>query len=169
MQETYKTIRWGWAIVEPMTSASSPIPSATAASPRFDTKVVVLLNDGLTAWQELNVTSFLMSGIAVSAPGLTGEPYRDGDGNTYLPMLRQPVLVMEADAALLGAARAKATARADVAIAVYTRELFATGHDDANRAAVASVAADDLDLVGVALRGPRNAIDRMVKGARLHG
>ncbi|CAH0123553.1 DUF2000 domain-containing protein [Microbacterium foliorum] len=151
-----------------MTTASQPTVPPSAASPRFDTKVVVLLSEGLTAWQELNVTSFLMSGIAVSAPGLTGDPYRDGDDNIYLPMLRQPVLVMTADAALLGDARGKATARADVAIAVYTRELFATGHDEANRAAVAAVAARDLDLVGVALRGPRNAIDRMIKGARLH-
>lgn len=151
-----------------MTTASLPTALPSAASHRFDTKVVVLLSEGLTVWQELNVTSFLMSGITVSAPGLTGEPYRDGDDNVYLPMLRQPVLVMTADAELLRAARTKATARADVAIAVYTRELFATGHDDANRAAVSAVAAHDLDLVGIALRGPRNAIDRMTKGARLH-
>ncbi|WP_431073386.1 DUF2000 family protein [Microbacterium phyllosphaerae] len=168
MQETYKTFLCRWAIVVAMTSPAVPTVPLPAASPRFDTKVVVLLSDGLTAWQELNVTSFLMSGITVSAPGLTGQPYRDGDDNVYLPMLRQPVLVMTAGAALLRAARAKATARADVAVAVYTRELFATGHDDANRAAVAAVGADDLDLVGVALRGPRNAIDRMIKGARLH-
>lgn len=168
MQETYKTIVCVWAIVDPMTAAAFPTASPHITSPRFDTKVVVLLGEGLTAWQELNVTAFLMSGIAVSAPGLTGEPYRDGDGNVYLPMLRQPVLVMGADATLLRAARTRASARADVAIAVYTRELFATGHDDDNRAAVASVAADDLDLVGVALRGPRNAVDRMIKGARLH-
>ena len=141
-----------------MTTDSLPTALPSAASHRFDTRVVVLLSEGLTAWQELNITSFLMSGIAVSAPGLTGQPYRDADDNVYLPMLRQPVLVMTADAALLSA----------VTIAVYTRELFATGHDDANRAAVAAVAARDLDLVGVALRGPRNAIDRMIKGARLH-
>ena len=151
-----------------MTTDSLPTALPSAASHRFDTRVVVLLSEGLTAWQELNITSFLMSGIAVSAPGLTGQPYRDADDNVYLPMLRQPVLVMTADAALLSAARGKATARPDVTIAVYTRELFATGHDDANRAAVAAVAARDLDLVGVALRGPRNAIDRMTKGARLH-
>lgn len=151
-----------------MTTDSLPTALPSAASHRFDTRVVVLLSEGLTAWQELNITSFLMSGIAVSAPGLTGQPYRDADDNVYLPMLRQPVLVMTADAALLSAARGKATARPDVTIAVYTRELFATGHDDANRAAVAAVAARDLDLVGVALRGPRNAIDRMIKGARLH-
>ncbi len=143
-------------------------PESPTADARFDTKVVVVLNDELAAWQELNVTAFLMSGIAVSAPGLTGAPYRDADGTIYLPMLRQPVLVMIGGSALLQAARAKAAARDDIALAVYTRELFSTGHDDANRAAVAAVGAHDLDLVGIALRGPRNAVDRIVKGARMH-
>ncbi|WP_144877269.1 DUF2000 domain-containing protein [Microbacterium sp. 1.5R] len=135
---------------------------------RFDTKIVVLLDEGLAAWQELNVTAFLVSGITVSAPGLTGEPYRDGDGIHYLPMLRQPVLIMSASADLLRAVRAKSSSRDDTVAAVYTRELFATGHDAANRAAVAAVGSDDLDLVGIAIRGPRNAVDRMTKGARLH-
>ncbi|MFE6509068.1 DUF2000 family protein [Nocardioides sp. NPDC057767] len=139
-----------------------------ATSPRFDTKVVVVLNEDLEPWQELNVTAFLMSGIATSSPGLVGEAYRDGDATEYLPMLRQPVMVMSADSGLLGKARGRAAARDDVALAIYTRELFGTGHDEANRAAVAAVPAADLDLVGIALRGPRNAVDRIVKGARFH-
>lgn len=138
------------------------------AAPHFDTKVVVVLGGNLASWQELNVTAFLLSGIATSEPDLVGEPYVDADGVRYLPMLRQPVLVMTADDDLLGRARAKASARDDVALAIYTRDLFATPHDAANRAAVASVASDDLDLVGIALRGPRNVVDRIVKGARFH-
>nr|WP_245162020.1 DUF2000 family protein [Brevibacterium marinum] len=47
--------------------------------------------------------------------------------------------------------------------------MFSTGHDAANREAVASVAAEELNLVGIALRGPKNAVDRVVKGARMHG
>jgi len=137
-------------------------------APLFDTKVVVVLADDLTAWQELNVTAFLASGIATSAPDLVGEPYRDADGTDYLPMLRQPVMVLTADAGLLGRARAKAAARDDIALAIYTRDLFTTSHDAANRAAVAGVAAADLDLVGIAVRGPRNAVDRIVKGAVFH-
>lgn len=137
-------------------------------APQFDTKVVVVLADDLSAWQELNVTAFLASGIATSVPDLVGEPYRDADGTDYLPMLRQPVMVLTADAALLGRARAKAAARDDIALAIYTRELFTTSHDAANRAAVAGVGAADLDLVGIAVRGPRNAVDRIVKGAVFH-
>ena len=53
-------------------------------------------------------------------------------------------------------------------MAVYTREMFATGHDADNRAAVAQVATADLDLVGLALHGPKNVVDRILKGSRLH-
>ena len=35
-------------------------------------------------------------------------------------------------------------------------------------AAVAAVPRADLDLVGLALHGPRNAVDEVVKGARMH-
>jgi hypothetical protein len=143
-------------------------PEYTTDAPvQFDTKVVVALRADLLPWQELNVTAFLMSGIAVSAPDLTGEPYRDRDGTAYLPMLRQPVMVLSANAEQLAAARVKAVSR-EMPIAIYTYELFSTAHDAANRAAVAAVAADDLDLVGIALRGPRNAVDRIVKGMRKH-
>lgn len=144
--------------------APAPAPDAPV---RFDTKVVVVLRDDLLPWQELNVTAFLMSAIATSAPGLVGEPYRDLDGNEYLPMLRQPVVVMTADADILRAARERAGSRG-IPVAVYTRELFTTGHDAANRAAVAAVPAAGLDLVGIGLRGPRNAVDRVVKGAWMH-
>lgn len=148
-------------------ASETPGAAESGQAEVFDTKVVVLLREGLLAWQELNVTAFLVSGIATSAPGLVGEPYRDADGGTYLPMLRQPVLVMTATGEQLASARAKAAQRG-IATAVYTRQLFSTGHDAANRAAVAAVAAEELDLVGLALRGPRNGVDRITKGARLH-
>jgi hypothetical protein len=46
--------------------------------------------------------------------------------------------------------------------------MFDTGHDEANRAAVRAVPRDDLDLVGIALHGPKNAVDKVLKGAHLH-
>lgn len=134
---------------------------------RFDTKIAVLLRDDLLPWQELNVTAFLMSAIATSAGDIVGEAYEDADGQRYLPMLRQPVLVFSADAETLGSAHRKALDRS-VPMAIYTRQLFSTGHDAANRAAVRAVATAELDLVGIALRGARNAVDRVIKGARMH-
>jgi hypothetical protein len=52
--------------------------------------------------------------------------------------------------------------------AVYTEELFATDNDDDNRAAVRAVATGDLNLVGVAVYGPRNGVDKVFKGTVLH-
>jgi hypothetical protein len=146
-----------------------PDTADTVAVPeiRFDTKVAVVLREGLLPWQELNVTAFLMSAVATSAEALVGEPYEDADGRAYLPMLRQPVLVFTADAVTLTNAHRRALDRG-LPLAIYTRELFATGHDEANRAAVRAVATADLDLVGIAVRGPRNAVDRTLKGARMH-
>lgn len=134
---------------------------------RFDTKIAVVLRDDLLPWQELNVTAFLVSGIAAN-PELLGEPYEDADGQRYLPLLRQPVVVLTADAATLSRSHAKVAARG-LPLAVYTHEMFSTGHDAANRAAVAAVPTDALDLVGIAVHGPKNAVDKSLKGSRLHG
>jgi hypothetical protein len=104
-------------------------------------------------WQKTNVTAFLVSGIASTA-GVVGEPYRDASGNEYLPMFVQPVLIYAADADGLRRAYERAMVRG-VTPAIYTAELFATNHDEANRSAVARVAAEELDLVGIALRAER--------------
>ncbi|MCX6406276.1 MAG: DUF2000 domain-containing protein [Propionibacteriales bacterium] len=133
---------------------------------RFDTKIAVVLRDDLLPWQELNVTAFLMSGIAAN-PELLGEPYEDADGQRYLPLLRQPVVVLTADAATLGRVHGKIVSRG-MPLAVYTHDMFSTGHDAANRATVAAVPTAELDLVGIAVHGPKNPVDKALKGTRLH-
>jgi hypothetical protein len=82
-------------------------------------------------------------------------------------MFVQPVLVYEADAPALRRAYQRAMDRG-VMPAIYTNELFDTGHDDANRAAVAAVPAADLDLVGIALRAERKVVDKVVDRLRFH-
>lgn len=133
---------------------------------RFDTKIAVLLRDDLEPWQELNVTAFLAGGIA-SNPALIGEPYTDADGTLYTPTFRQPVLVFSGTKEVLAAAHARAVGRG-MAEAVYTADMFATGDDEANRAVVRAVGRDALDLVGLAVHGARNAVDKVLRGAVLH-
>jgi hypothetical protein len=41
-------------------------------------------------------------------------------------------------------------------------------HDEANRAAVAGVATQDLDLVGIAFRAERKTVDKIVDRLRFH-
>src|SRR5690606_5348874 len=82
-------------------------------------------------------------GLGGGVPEVVGLPYRDGSGNEYLPMIRRPV-------------------------PVYTEELFKTSDDEDNRAAVAAVPADELRLAGICVSGPRNAVDKALKGLPLH-
>src|SRR3954451_17780927 len=138
-----------------------------SASLRFDTKIAVLLRDDLQGWQRLNVTAFLVSGISTVAPEVIGEPYADADGTGYLPMFRQPVLVFAGSKELMTLAHSRAVGRA-LPLSVFTSDLFATGHDQDNRAAVRAVPRDQLDLVGLAVYGPKNAVDKVFKGARMH-
>ncbi|HUA03427.1 MAG TPA: DUF2000 domain-containing protein [Solirubrobacteraceae bacterium] len=135
---------------------------------QFDTKVAVVVRDDLATWQRLNVTAFLISGITAQAgPGAIGEDYMDGDGRHYLPLLVQPVLVFEAAATKLRTVRERAERR-EVPIAIYTNDMFATGNDDDNRAAVRAVATGDLDIVGVALRAPHRDADAVLRGLDRH-
>ncbi|MEU3982986.1 DUF2000 domain-containing protein [Streptomyces sp. NPDC026672] len=160
MQRTYKT---------PSRAARQSHGMSTQSTEpvRFDTKIAVLLRADLASWQRLNVTAFLVSGLGTELPEVIGEPYEDGGGVSYLPMFRQPVLVFEGTKEVLAAAHTRALSRA-LPRAVFTSDLFATGHDEANRAAVAAVPTADLDLVGLAVHGPRNAVDKVLKGARMH-
>jgi hypothetical protein len=134
----------------------------------FDTKLAVVVRDDLAAWQRLNVTAFLISGIVADAPhAITGEPYVDADDRRYLALLVQPVLVFEAGAAKLRTVHTRALER-ELAVAIYTSEMFATGNDADNRAAVRAVATADLDLVGLALRAPHKAVDGVIRGLTRH-
>ncbi|MFD7475027.1 DUF2000 family protein [Streptomyces sp. NPDC059837] len=163
MQTTYKTRPYGGRQSQCMSSENLP-----AAGPvRFDTKIAVLLRDDLEPWQRLNVTAFLVSGLGTVVPEVVGEPYADADDVPYLPMFRQPVLIFEGGKETLTAAHGRALSRV-LPRAIFTSDLFATGNDRDNRAAVRAVPSGELDLVGLAVYGPRNAVDKVVKGARMH-
>jgi hypothetical protein len=134
---------------------------------RFDTKIVVAVRSDLPVWQKLNVTAFLASGVAAGVAEVAGKPYEDGSGNRYLEMFRQPVLIYTGPGEALAAARERAIARG-MPTALYPDELFVTGDDDSNRAAVQAVPAESLVLAGIAVYGPRNAVDKVCKGLVLH-
>lgn len=134
---------------------------------RFDTKIGIAVRGDLAVWQRLNVTAFLASAVAGGVPEVIGERYEDGSGHSYLPMFRQPVLVYEADADALATAHARALDRG-LDLAVYIDEIFSTGNDADNRAAVRAVTCEQMSLAGIAVYGPKNAVDKVLKGMPLH-
>ena len=132
----------------------------------FDTKIKIVLRNDLEPWQELNVTAFLMSGIA-GTQNIIGQPYQDKDNVQYLPMSQQPILIHSATGEQLKELLQKALTK-DVVLSIYTEELFKTYNDDDNRAMVAQFATDELNLVGIGIRGKKNHVDRLLKGFELH-
>lgn len=133
----------------------------------FDTKVAVIVRSDLPVWQKLNVTAFTVSGIAGTVEGIMGDRYEDGSGNLYLPMIRQPILIFEADADQIRKVYERAMRR-EVKFSIYTEELFSTGNDIDNRAAVKAKLSDDLNIVGMAMHDLKKTIDKVMDGVKLH-
>lgn len=133
----------------------------------FDTKIAIVVRDDLQIWQKLNVTAFLMSGIVGAQPDIIGVPYEDKAGNRYHPLSVQPVIVLGADAATLAKIHRRALDR-QIRTALYIEEMFATGHDAANRAVFAAYGPEDARVVGLALREDKKVVDKVTKGARMH-
>ncbi len=132
----------------------------------FDTKIKIVLREDLEPWQALNVTAFLMSGIA-GTQGITGEPYEDKSGSKYLPMSQQPIMIHSASGAQLKELLPKALAK-EMAITIFTEDLINTFNDEDNRAAVARFLPAALNLVRIGLRGRKNQIARLIKGFAQH-
>ena len=133
----------------------------------FDTKIAIVVRDDLAVWQKLNVTAFLTSGVVGVTAGILGEVYRDAAGNTYNPLAIQPMIVLSADADGLRVIYRRAMDRR-ARLSLYIEDMFKTGHDAANRAAVQQYQPEDMTVVGLALRDDRKVVDKITKGARMH-
>jgi hypothetical protein len=133
----------------------------------FDTKISIVVREDLATWQKLNVVAFLVSGVVGANSGLLGEPYEDAAGNAYNPLMIQPTIVLSADRETLKAIYERAMERR-VRLSLYIEDMFTTGHDAANRAAVKRYAPEAMNVVALALRDERKIVDKITKGARMH-
>lgn len=131
----------------------------------YPTKTALVIRVDLLCWQIANVAAFLSGGLAGTYPEIVGEPYRDGDGRLYTPMIREPVFIYGATSAELARTHGRALNRG-IRFAIYTAPLFQTNNDAANRASVAAAATDALDLVGLGLHADRKLIDKIVGGLK---
>ncbi|MEK9967582.1 MAG: DUF2000 family protein [Ferrovibrio sp.] len=133
----------------------------------FTTKIAIVVREDLAAWQKLNVTAFLSSGIAAAVPGCIGEAYVDAAGRRYGAMCGQPILVFAGTLTDLQKAHDRAADR-DITIVPYVEAMFSTGHDAANRAVFAEGDVSAQAWAGLAFHGERKAVDKALKGLKLH-
>lgn len=131
----------------------------------YPTKTALVLRRDLLPWQIANVAAFLTGGLAGTYPELVGEPYRDGSGRFYTPLVREPVFVYGANATDLARTHQRAVSRT-LRIAIYTAPLFRTSNDMDNRAAVAERATEALDLVGIGIHAERKIVDKVINGLK---
>ena len=131
----------------------------------YPTKTALVLRRDLLPWQVANVSAFLTGGLAGAYPEIVGEPYRDGGGQFYTPLVREPVFVYGGDAADLARTHQRALSRG-LRVAIYTAPLFKTNNDADNRASVAASATGELDLVGIGLHAERKIIGKVINGLK---
>lgn len=61
-----------------------------------------------------------------------------------------------------------ARCRRDLSVSPYTDELFSTGNDVDNRAAVAAVSTEDLSIAGFAVADDAKQVDKALDKLRFH-
>jgi hypothetical protein len=135
--------------------------------PVFDTKIAIVVREDLAVWQKLNVTAFLTSGVVGADAALLGERYEDAAGNLYNPLVGQPIIVLAADGETMRAIHRRALERG-ARLSLYIEDMFATGHDAANRAAVKRCGPGAMNVVGLALREEKKIVDKITRGAKMH-
>ena len=133
----------------------------------FDTKIAIILQDSLEVWQKLNITSFLTSGIIGQNADLIGENYKDRSNYQYLPLNRQPVIILSGDNSTLKKIHERICNRS-LPCSIYISDMFTSGHDEANRETVSRYYRENLPIVGLAIREEKKIVDKITKGAKLH-
>lgn len=131
----------------------------------YDTKTALVIRKDLQPWQMANVAAFLAGGLAGVHPHIVGEPYRDGSGRAYAPLIREPVFVYGGTLDELKRTHQRALSR-ELVPAIYIEPMFHTTNDADNRAAVAACLSETLDFVGIGVHGPRKTIDKVVNGLK---
>lgn len=132
---------------------------------KYSTKTALVIRTDLLPWQIANVAAFLSGGLAGTYHEIVGEPYRDGDGRLYTPMIREPIFIYGATSAELTRTHGRALNRG-IRFAIYTEPLFETANDLANRANVAATPTSALDLVGLGLHADRKIVDKITGGLK---
>ncbi|MCW1962622.1 DUF2000 domain-containing protein [Chryseobacterium viscerum] len=134
----------------------------------YDKKVAIVIKDDLLPWQKLNVASFLAGSIAIEFPETHGEKFITADQETFLPFIKHPTLVYKAETTEKIQRAFRRSKDRDLAIGIYTRQLFETRSGEENVLEIAKHRADELDLVGIIVYGENKKVDKALDGLKFH-
>lgn len=134
----------------------------------YDKKVAIVIKDGLLPWQKLNVVSFLAGSIAIEFPETHSEKFVTADQQEFLPFIKHPTLIYKADNTEKLQRAFRRSKDRELAIGIYTQQLFATRSGEENVLEIAKHTADDLDLVGIIVYGDNKKVDKALDGLKFH-
>ncbi|MCR8556135.1 DUF2000 domain-containing protein [Mucilaginibacter sp. BJC16-A38] len=133
-----------------------------------ENKIVIIVRDDLKTWQKLNVTAFLASAVAIEFPELHGRQLVTASGNTYLPFLKQPMLVYKADDLNQMQRIFKRAKERELKIGIYSAHLFDTMTEQDNLDETARYTDDEQDLVGLVIYGENKKVNKAIDGLKFH-
>jgi hypothetical protein len=133
-----------------------------------DSKIALVIIDDLQPWQKLNVAAFLASAVAIQFPITHGSSFVTASQNTYMPFIKQPVLIYRANDSAEMQRTFKRAKERELHIGIYTRPLFATKNEQQNLQEIFKFTDDEQDLVGIALYGENKKVDKALKDLKLH-
>jgi hypothetical protein len=131
-------------------------------------KIVIVLRDDLKTWQKLNVTAFLASAVAIEFPELHGRHLVTASGNTYLPFLKQPILIYKADSPEQIKRAFNRAKERELHIGIYSYPLFETMTEEDNLQETASHTDEEQDLVGLVIYGDNKKVNKAIDGLKFH-
>ncbi|SDS78315.1 Protein of unknown function [Friedmanniella luteola] len=128
---------------------------------------VVVVDEELPAGRAVNAAVCAAAATGVGVEGLLGPDAVDADGSRHRGLPWAGCTVLGASGERLLALRARAVAADGVFVADMPHAAQSTRVYDEYRAVVAASTGGELDLAAVSLVGPRNRVDRLVKGLAL--
>jgi len=125
-------------------------------------RVVIVVDEALSIGHAANATALLAVTLGALVEGLPGADAIDADGGVHPGLIPIGVPVLKGSTEALSTTRERAARVAGVTVVDFLAQGRQTNDYDEYRAMVAATPAAELRYLGVALHGPRTAINKLV-------
>lgn len=130
--------------------------------PQVPDKCAVVLAEHLPTGLAVNAASVLSVTLGARVPGLVGGDVEDADGVTHPGVIRIPLPVLVAPADRISQLLTVAAADPDVFFATFSSLAQSCRTYDEYVERMGATATEEVELVGIALFGPRKKLDKLV-------
>ncbi|GAA1599159.1 hypothetical protein GCM10009789_61540 [Kribbella sancticallisti] len=131
-------------------------------------KMVVVLDPNVPVGVALNAAALLGVGLGSQLPDLIGEGTPDGSGGLHPGICVHPIPILKADAARLRELRAAAASRDGIEVHDINQVARTSRTYEQYLATMSGTKEEDLEYVGLAIYGPRTAVNSLTGALALY-